>query len=118
MSTIITAFPVGAVALTQYSAVKTPAALVVTAADTDVAVGIVQDGAAISQASVNVATSGISKAIAAAAIAKGIKVCATASGQIKTAVTGDLVFGETREAAGAQGDIIEIVIEKQSVVLA
>ena len=58
------------------------------------------------------------EAIAAGAIAKGVKVCATAAGQVKTAASGDLVFGYTREAAGAQGDIIEIVIEKNSVVLA
>ena len=118
MSSVIDdTFTVGATALTQFVAVKTPAALVVTAADTDVALGIVQSGFAIG-ASGRVRTSGPSKAIAAAGIAKGVKVCATAAGQVKTAVTGDLVFGYTREAAGAQGDIIEIVIEKNSVVLA
>lgn len=118
MSTIYDSFTVGASALTQYSAVKTPAALVVTAADTDVAVGVIQDGADASATEVRVATSGVSKAIAAAAIARGVKICATGSGQVKTAAAGDLVFGYTREAATTQGDIIEIVIEKQSVVLA
>jgi len=118
MSSVIDdTFTVGATALVQFQAVKTPAALVVTAADTDVALGIVQSGFAIG-ASARVRTSGPSFAIADAAIAKGVKVCATAAGRVKTAVTGDLVFGYTREAAGAQGDLIEIVIEKNSVILA
>lgn len=119
MSSVIDdTFTVGATALVQFQAVKTPAALVVTAADTDVALGIVQSGFAIGSTAARVRTKGPSFAIADAAIAKGVKVCATAAGRVKTAVTGDLVFGYTREAAGAQGDLIEIVIEKGSVILA
>lgn len=65
-------------------------------------------GQQITTASVMVA--GISRAVASAAIAEGAKVSAAASGEIRTAVSGDHVLGIALEAAAAQGDIIPVLI--------
>lgn len=117
-STVTETYPVGAGALAQFACVKTPAALVVSAADTDVIVGFVQESCAANQPRANVALSGPSKAIASGPITKGVRICPDAAGKIKAAVSGDLVCGEARQAAGADGDIIDILVYKTTVVLA
>lgn len=109
---------VGASALTQFQLVKTAGALVVSAADTDVVIGVIQSGADASEANVPVCIFGQTKAKASGAIAKGARVCPDSSGRIKTAATGDLVCGVALEAAAANGDIIEIFFNPTTVVLA
>lgn len=111
-------FPVGASALVQFACVKTASGLVVTAADTDVAVGFVQESCAANQARANVVTSGPTQAIASGVIAKDAFVCPDAAGKIKAAASGDRPCGYARTAAAADGDIIYIVAQKSTVVLA
>lgn len=102
---------VGAAALTKYLCVKTPGALVVGAAATDDLVGIVQDGAAIG-ATVLVCVQGVTKAVASAAIAKNALLAAAADGKIVThaGTSTHPIIGRALEAAGADGDIIEILL--------
>ena len=109
---------VGASALTQFQLVKTAGALVVSAADTDVVIGVIQSGADASEANVPVCIFGQTKAKASGAITKGARVCPDSSGRIKAAASGDLVCGVALEAAGADGDIIEIFFQPSTVVLA
>lgn len=113
-----TTFPVGASALTQFQCVKTAAGLVVSAADTDVVLGIIQDGADANAILADVVTFGATKAIASGLIAKGARVCPDAAGKIKAAASGDLVCGVAVTAAALDGDIIDIFFNPSTVVLA
>jgi hypothetical protein len=114
----VIAFPVGATALTQFRCVKTPAGLVVSAADTDVVLGIVQDGAAASASAAAVCVFGQTKAIASGEILKGARVCPDSSGRVKTAASGDLVCGIALSAAAVDGDELNIFFNPSTVVLA
>jgi hypothetical protein len=110
---------VGAGALNQFQMVKTPGACVVTAADTDIAYGVIQVSAAATTADVRIVTFGETKALASGAITKGARICPDSTGRVKAAVTGDLVCGYALEAAGANGDEISIFfIPTTSVVIA
>ena len=51
-------------------------------------------------------------ALAGAAIAKDVKVTANASGKIVAAAATEFYIGRTLAAAAADGDVVEIVIEK------
>jgi hypothetical protein len=112
-----TSFITGATALTQFALVKTPAGLVVSAADTDVVLGVVQDGAAIG-ARAAVTIFGQTKAIASGPIVVGARICPDAAGKVKTAAAADLVCGIALSAAGADGDEIDIFFNPSTVVLA
>ena len=107
--TIIKSDVVGAAALDKYDLVKTSGALVVSAASTDDCVGIVQDGAAIG-ATVAICLGGATKARAGAAISKFDLLEAAADGEVVTHSTTSTkpIIGRALEAAGAQGDLIEI----------
>lgn len=105
---------VGAAALSQYACVKTAGALVVSAADTDVIRGFIQQDAAATEANVKIVSYGQTKAIASGNITKGARVCPDASGKIKAAVVGDLVCGYALEEAGANNDVIEIFVTLQN----
>lgn len=110
---------VGASALSQFALVKTNGALVVTAADTDLAIGVIQTDASASEANVQTVAFGETKAIASGLISKMARICPDAAGKIKAAVTGDLVCGYALEAAGADGDVIDIFfIPTTSIVIA
>ncbi len=113
---IVKTFPVGAGALAQYDAVKTPAALVVGAAATDTLIGIVQDGADANATSVAVCIFGITRAVAHAAITKGDLLEAAAAGRLATHSTTSTkpVVGVALETATAQDDEIEIFLFPQS----
>jgi hypothetical protein len=114
----VISFPVGGTALTQFRLVKTPAGIVVGAADTDVVLGVVQDGAAASAPAAAVCIFGETKAIASGEILKGARVCPDSSGRVKTAAAGDLVCGIAMSAAAADGDELNIFFNPSTVVLA
>ena len=105
---IVDTYTVGAAAISQFQVLKTPAAAVVSAADTDVCFGVAQDGAGAGEECA-VCTFGPTQAIAGAAFAKGIRLAPDANGRVKAAAVGDLVIGFSRTAAGAAGDIVQIV---------
>jgi len=107
----------GASSLNQFQLVKTGGALVQSAADTDVVVGVIQHDAEAAQANCRVVTSGPTKALASGVIAKFARVCPDSAGRIKAAATGDLVCGIAQEAAAANGDEIEILFIPQTSVV-
>lgn len=117
MFRLVDAYTTGATILGQYRLVKTPAALVVSAADTDVCVGVTQSGAAVG-AQAEVCIFGETKAIASGAITKGARLAPDAGGKVKVAAPGDLVIGVARSAAGANNDIFDIFFNPSTVVLA
>jgi hypothetical protein len=108
---------VGAAAVGQFILVKTPAAVVVSAADTDVCYGITQESGAIG-ASISVGIHGPTRATGSAAIAKGAKLAPDAAGKVKTAQAADQVIGEALEACTADGHTFEIFLNKSINVLA
>jgi hypothetical protein len=108
---------VGAAALNQFQLVKTPGAVVVSAADTDIVIGVIQSGAAIG-ATAAVVKFGETKVLASGVIANGARVCPDSAGRVKAAVTGDMVCGFALEAAGAAGDEITIFFTPPIVVIA
>jgi len=111
-------FLVGAVALAQYAICKTPAALVVTAADTDLAVCVVQDSVAIAGTVVGV-THGPTKMIASTSIASaGLELASAGGGKVKLAASGDLVIGKSEASASGDGAIFDAFLNIQSVVKA
>lgn len=103
---------IGASAVEQYDLVKTPAACVVTAAATDDAVGIVQNGYAANATEAKVRVFGITKARAAGAITVGAPLVPAAAGEVDAhdGTTANPIVGVALEAAGAQGDEILIFL--------
>jgi len=71
------------------------------------------DNDAAAGGTVAVAVDLISEGIASAAISKGDNVAAAGSGDLRTAVSGDVVIGIAQEAATALGDKIEVLIVSQ-----
>lgn len=109
--------PIGFVAggaISQYRAVKlhtTEGQVVAASAIADVAIGASMDAATASGQLVTVQTSGKAKLTASAAIALGAQVMVTASGsgKVSTASGATAVsIGIALQAAGADGDIIEV----------
>lgn len=76
--------------------------------------GILQDSPGSGE-SASVMTDGVSKVIASAAILKGAEVATTAAGKAATAVSTNNILGTALEAAGADGDIIAVLISKQGI---
>jgi len=113
MIKIIDSDTVGASALTQFKAVKTVGALVVSAADTDIIHGFIQEDAAATAANVPVVVYGQTKAIASGGITKGARICPDAAGKIKVAAAGDLACGFALSAATADNDVIDIFFIRQ-----
>ena len=117
MQRIVDGFTVGAAEVGQFRLMKTPAAVVVSAADTDDCVGITQSGAA-ANGTVDLCIFGPTKAIASGAINYGVKLAPDSDGRVKTAAVGDKVIGVSRRAASADGDIIDILFNPGNNVLA
>ena len=59
-----------------------------------------------------VTINGRPKAVAGAAILKGAQVSSDANGKLRTAVSGDYILGQAAEAAGADGDIISVIMTR------
>ena len=78
----------------------------------DDAVGFLGSCPAAAGETAEVVVSGGSYALAGAAIAKDVKVTANASGKIVAAAATEFYIGRTLAAAAADGDVVEIVIEK------
>lgn len=99
---------VGASAVTQFRAVKTAGALVVSAADTDIIRGFIQQDGAALENNVKIISFGETKAIASGVIAKGARICPNSAGKVKVAANGDLCFGFALSPAAADNDVIDI----------
>lgn len=76
---------------------------------TDVALGVLQNDPA-SGMPASVAVIGTTKVVAAAAITEGAKVAPAADGRAQTAVSTQIPRGIALDAAGAAGDVIEILL--------
>lgn len=113
---IVKNFPVGAAALTQYQAVKTPAAIVEGASSTDTLIGIVQNGYDANATEAAVCIFGVTRAKAHAAITRGDLLETAAAGRVATHSTTSTkpTIGIALEAATAQDDEIEIFLFPQS----
>lgn len=79
-------------------------------ATTDTAVGVLQNDPDAADKLASIAVLGTTKVVAGAAIAEGAKVAPTAAGRAQTAVATQWARGIALEAAGADGDIIEILL--------
>jgi hypothetical protein len=79
------------------------------AAGTDISVGVATKSAVAGE-SVELQTIGIAKLAAGAAIAIGAQVTANASGQAVTVAAGNISHGMALQAAGAAGDVIEVLL--------
>jgi hypothetical protein len=108
MINIIDSDTIGASAVTQFKAVKTVGALVVSAADTDIIHGFLQEDAGATATNVPVVVFGETKAVASGIITKGARICPDAAGKVKVAAAADLACGRALSASGADGDVIDI----------
>jgi hypothetical protein len=113
MINIIDSDTVGASAVTQFRAVKTVGALVVSAADTDIIHGFIQEDAGATATHVPVVVYGQTKAVASGAITKGARICPDAAGKVKVAAAADLSCGFALSASGADGDVLDIFFIRQ-----
>ena len=75
-------------------------------------IGVLQNDP-ISGAAATVQLDGISKAVAGAAITKGAKLMTNAAGKLVTATIGLHIVAEAKAAAGADGDVIPVIIAYQ-----
>lgn len=73
--------------------------------------GILQDKPGSGE-SCSVQVDGISKAVAGAAIAKGDAVACDAAGKLKVAATGEYILGRALQAAGADGEVIAVLMSR------
>lgn len=98
-------------AITQYQAIKvTSTGVDVSTAGSDKMIGVAQEAAAIGEM-VPVRLLGTSKAVASTTISAGARVKPTTGGKIVTTTSDhDGYLGIALEAAGADGDIIEILL--------
>lgn len=76
--------------------------------------GVLQDAPASGE-SASVMVDGVSKVVAGAAVVKGAEVMSSAAGKGITATAGSNIVGRALEAAGADGDIIAVLISKQGI---
>jgi hypothetical protein len=102
--------PVGASALERFVLVKTIAGVVVTAANTDIPLGVVQDAAAANDASATIVISGPTLVQAGAAVSKGDIVSPTSAGECISHAGSQTRIGFAMEAAAAQGDLFWIYL--------
>ena len=75
--------------------------------------GILQDKPTAADQACLVGIRGLSKAKAGAAFNAGVVLTPDASGKLVTAGTGDVPFATSREAAGADGDIVTVLVNPQ-----
>jgi hypothetical protein len=88
----------------------------VCSAITDVPIGVLQDKPASGKAAC-VGIGGVTKVVVNGAIAVGIKVAPTAAGKVQTAVSTQYPIGVLLTAGGADGDIVEMLIDPSTVPL-
>jgi hypothetical protein len=109
--TVIRSFTVGAAALADpYLLVKTPAAVVISAAASDAVLGVAQDSAGNGD-QVPVALAGVTKAVAGAAINKGAVIQPAAAGKVITQTSTNPKIGIALEAASGDGHIIDVLLQ-------
>jgi hypothetical protein len=77
---------------------------------TDLALGVLQNDPSAAGLPATIAILGTTKVVAGAANAELAKVAPTAAGKAQTAVSTQIPRGIALEAAGADGDIIEILL--------
>ncbi len=82
-----------------------PDSIAVTAADTDIAVGITREDI-VDGANGDLAIRGQVRATASGAITAGARVAPDANGKVKAAATGDCVIGEAKDTTTTDGDIL------------
>lgn len=102
---------IGASAVTRFELVKTAGALVVTAANTDIPVGVVQDGYAATAADAAVCVFGETFAVAGAAVTQYAPISPTSSGEVIDHAGSQTRIGIALDAAAAQGDIFRIFLD-------
>lgn len=73
--------------------------------------GILQDKPAAAARPGSVAIGGKSKAVAGAAVAAGARLMTDSSGRVITATGTNITCGKALSAAGAAGDIIDVVVD-------
>lgn len=73
--------------------------------------GVLQNDPDAAGKMADVAIAGISKVVAGAAITRGDKVASDAAGKAKTAVSTNRVLGLALAAAGADGDVIPVLLK-------
>jgi len=93
----------------QHFIVKTSSGTAALAGAGDVAMGVLQNDPVSGEAA-SIMVAGVSRLVAGAVIAEGAQVAADANGKGRTATTGDIVLGIALEAAGADGDIIPLLL--------
>lgn len=72
--------------------------------------GVLQDKPTAAGEATQVAFSGVSKVVAGALVNKGAEVMSDANGKAVTATTGINVAGRALEAAGADGELIAVLL--------
>ena len=77
--------------------------------------GVLQDKPTAAGHAATVAFSGVSKVVASAAITQGALISSTATGKAVTATTGEAVKGRALESAGADGDLIAVLLDTTGV---
>jgi hypothetical protein len=109
---VFTAKAAGDLSSAQYLFQKLSAAKTVTtcAGTTDKSVGVLQNDPGAAGLPAVVAFAGTSKVVAGAAISVGALVAPMASGKAQTSASTQYARGIALEAAGADGDIIEILL--------
>lgn len=77
--------------------------------------GVLQDKPTAQTHSATVAFSGVSKVVASTSINAGALIASTTVGKAVTATTGQTVLGRALEAAGADGDLISVLLNTNGV---
>lgn len=79
-------------------------------AGTSLIIGVSLEAGSTTITPIAVQTNGIAKVTAGAAVARGALVASDATGRAVTAATGDTTAGLALMAAGAAGDVIEVLL--------
>lgn len=79
-------------------------------ADTQNLLGIAQSEAAAAGEFVSICPLGRSRAVAGAAVSAYARITSNGSGRVVAAASGDVIIGYALEAAGADGDSIQVML--------
>lgn len=111
---IVIPFTTGAdLSAKQYFGVKISAeGIVVLAGDADEAIGVLDSSNAKNGYPCSVVVGGGAKAVAGGIIGVNVKVNFDANGKLQVAIAESFYIGRTLEPAGADGDVVSIIIEK------
>jgi len=80
------------------------------AGDGEISIGVLQSNPSATDLECELVADGISFVEAGAAVAEGANVASNASGKAITAVAGKYILGVALKAAGADGDIIPVLL--------